>query len=193
MAKQSTTTPAYISLHIPILSVSKTHCGWWGRFWKMINQRMKEICTGPALNLNIDTFPFIEKGGMKGRGIVLSLCFGMCHFFCSSVVWRQQLFIWCCLHLCWPRFSLCGYWDRGEISCITGSLLRLGWLWFRPDSVHYGGPSVLLASTHPLTCQITASFGHQELHSGKQAREHRVLLNARQVATWICICLEIVK
>jgi hypothetical protein len=43
----------------------------------------------------------------------------------------------------------------------------LGWLWFRPDSVHYCGPSVLLASTHPLTCQITASFGHQELHSGK--------------------------
>lgn len=39
---------------------------------------MKEICTGPDLNLNIQTSAFIEKGG-EGKGGVLScLCALVC-------------------------------------------------------------------------------------------------------------------
>lgn len=99
---------------------------------------------------------------------------------------RQQLFIWCCLHLPWPHFRRCGSRDRREISCITCSRLQADYLWFCPYSVHYCWPSVWLASTHSLTCQITASFWHPVLSPGKRERGGGMLPEFCRV--FVCLC-----
>lgn len=76
--KQSTSTLCTFPCS-PILSVSKHSVGD-GKASEMINQIMKEICTGPAPNLSIHTSAFKKKG--KG---LCCLCFGMCLFLWSSL------------------------------------------------------------------------------------------------------------
>lgn len=78
---------------------------------RTVKWRMNVIGTGPALNLYIHWATFPEKKAYNGaKDFSLQRP-------CNEK--RQQLLIWCRLHLCWPHFCLCARRDSGGISCIT--------------------------------------------------------------------------
>lgn len=107
--KEPMRRPIYTFHHTAATSVPAL-CVTDGR---TVRWRMNVIGTGPALNLYIHWATFAgKKASDAAKDSPLRR---------PSDEKRQQLLIWCRLHLCWPHFCLCARQDSGGISCITRS------------------------------------------------------------------------